>query len=165
VRVAIIFLAFLLASCSLEKRAQRLMDKGYSFVDTAYIETTQVDTFTLVQNDTTLLKQIDSVLVYLADTCKDIIVTEIIPIIQNSTPVCIEDTLVHTEFIANDSLYLELSVKAFQSGDTIYLSAILDNARIYYSTLEITPEKRKSVWYLYVIIGLLTLLLIGKILR
>ena len=156
-------LVIFLCSCSPEWYANKAIKKGYEFADTTYIETTQVDTFTLVRHDTTLLKQLDSILVFLPDTCKDIFEDEVIPIIENSNPVCIEDTLTHTEVIATDSLYLELSVKAYQVGDTIFLSAILDNSKIYYSTLTVEKGEKKSVWYLYVIIGLLVLLLIRKL--
>lgn len=161
----IILLAFLLAACSPSKLIERAVKKDPSIlqVDTVKIPTIEVDTFTIIEKDTILQTKLDSIIQYLPDTCTEIIRKEFYPILNNYTPVCIEDSLIYEELIVNDSLSLYLTLIAYQSNDSIYLKASLNRAEIYTNQIIITDTKL-PIW-VYFLIGFTILLVILLIKR
>jgi PBP1b-binding outer membrane lipoprotein LpoB len=156
----ILILALLIASCSPAKLIERAVKKDPTIlqVDTVKIPTLEIDTFTLIERDTILKIKLDSIIQYLPDTCVKVIRTEFYPVLDDYVPSCIDEQVVFSDTIENDSMRLELSMILYQINDTLFINTILENAEIY--TNSISVEDNKIPIWVYLVGALLIVIII-----
>lgn len=150
---AVTLTALFLFSCSAERLVQRAIKKDPSIVttkiDTIYQPVLSIDTFTIVNQDTSGFSSfLDSVISSMdIDTnCIDEIRTISVPVIEyiKGKPV-IQDTLEYTTTVSNDSTTATLNLRIWQEGDSIYLKSELVDAYCISSHKEVTVEKKGSL--------------------